>query len=89
MGTTRKREAATTFPSTGQPEFWRDRSRIDRTDWISLIDAADTALQRLRAVQPSSLGRVMTGPGRRSQMKLGMPQAGERRPADIAKLVVS
>jgi hypothetical protein len=61
--TTRKCEAATTFPSTqDQPEFWRERSRSDRTDWISLIDAADTALQRLRGVQPWSVGHVMPDP---------------------------
>jgi hypothetical protein len=52
---------AAAFPSTGSTrEWWRDQSRADRTDWISLLDAADTALQRLRAVQPSSLGHVIT-----------------------------
>jgi hypothetical protein len=33
---TRKCEAAATCPSTGTTrEWWRDQSRIDRTDWIS------------------------------------------------------
>jgi hypothetical protein len=56
---TRKCEAAATSPSTGSTRWWRDQSRADRTDWVSLIDAADTALQRLREVQPSSPGHVM------------------------------
>jgi hypothetical protein len=48
-------------PSTGiTREWWRDQSRADCTDWISLIDAADTALQGLRAVP--SLGHVMPAP---------------------------
>jgi hypothetical protein len=32
-------------------EGWRERSRNDRADWMSLIEAADTALQRLRALK--------------------------------------
>jgi hypothetical protein len=60
---------AAAFPSTGiTREWWRNQSRADRTDWISLIDAADTALQRLRAVQPSSQVHVMTDP----RMKLAV-----------------
>src|SRR4051812_2283807 len=56
---TRKCEATATFPSTGRTrEWWHDQSRIDRTDWISLIKAAETALERLRSVRPPSQGDV-------------------------------
>jgi hypothetical protein len=30
-------------------EYWAEQSRIDRTDWVSLLEAADQALTRLRA----------------------------------------
>ena len=50
-----------TAPSSGSSpaewrEYWRVQSQIDGADWISLLDAADAALSRLRILHgaPSS-----------------------------------
>jgi hypothetical protein len=48
-----KSEPATS-PSTGTcpsewRRWWRDQAQIDRTDWASLLEAAEAALARLRA----------------------------------------
>jgi hypothetical protein len=61
------RNSSLTRASTGTTsaewrQWWREQARIDHTDWVSLNDAADTALQRLRAVQPSSQVHVRTDP---------------------------
>ena len=58
---TSKDERAATFPSIGNTRgLWREQSLDDRTDWVPLNQAADTALQRLRALQPSCQGDVTT-----------------------------
>jgi hypothetical protein len=54
------------FPSTGDsPAQWRiwwdAESRRQHTDWISLCDAAETALRRLRIVHAPKTTTISTG----------------------------
>ena len=53
-----------------------------------MIDAADAALQRLRAVQPSSQGSVMTGPWKKVADEAWDCKLARGSPPGIAKPVV-